>query len=174
MKKKILILLTVLLSTTIIYFWATKNKKTKNVTITAGSYAKDFVIGMKESVIYKLSDFTGKYNVVLVFLDASPMSHKIMNIPEDTGIKSFLRRNDDVLWFNVFMDDPRHFVIEEKTKKINLLYKTLRSNIPDFYDFKNFPSIVIIDKSGIVHLIYSGYSPTIAHDILNALKVIAE
>jgi peroxiredoxin len=152
----------------------TKNKKTKNVTIAAGSKAKDFVIGMKESVIYKLSDFKDKYNVVLVFLDTSPMSNKIKNMPDVGNIKSFLHQNDDVLWFNVSRDDSRHFVIEEKTKKINLLYKTLQSNVPDFYDLKKFPSIFIIDKNGIVHLIYSGYSPTIANDILNALKVITQ
>lgn len=170
MKKKLLILFVVFLSLTIIILTNIKNKQNKRDILIAGSYAKDFILGMKNSTIYKLSDFIGKYNIILAFLDTSPQSHKINNIIENDRLKSFLQKNNDVIWFNILKDDSHRMIIEEKTDEVNLSYRTLSENIPKFYNFKNFPSIIIINKSGIIHLVYSGYSPTIVNDILDTLK----
>ncbi len=174
MKKFLFILVFIFLITIIISFITLKNKEYRKNIPLAGSDAKDFIIGMKDSTIYKLSYFIGKYNVILTFLDTSPQSKKTENVINSSKLKSFMQNNNDIIWFNILKDSSRHIIIEEKTEKINLSYRTLPENIPKFYNFKNFPTIVIINKEGIVHLVYSGYSPTLINDILNMLKTIVK
>jgi cytochrome oxidase Cu insertion factor (SCO1/SenC/PrrC family) len=149
------------------------NSQVKNA-ILAGSYAKDFIIGMKNSAIYRLSDFIGKYNIILAFLDTSPQSDKINNIVENSNLNSFINKSSDIIWFNILKDDNNRMTIEEKTQKINLSYRTLSENILKFYNLKNFPSIIIINKEGVIHLVYSGYSPTVINDILDTLKTLTQ
>lgn len=174
MKKTIFILLIVFLSIIITILSIIKNKQKKRDNLIVGSYTKDFILGMKNGTIYKLSDFIGKYYIILSFFDTLDQLGKINNIIKNNQLKSFLQKNKDIIWFNILKDDLHHMIIEEKTNKVNLSYRTLSENIPKFYNFKTFPSIIIINKNGIIHLVYSGYSPTIVTDILNTLKIITQ
>lgn len=159
---------------TVFLFTNKKSKKSINI-ITTGKKAKDFIIGMKDLSVYKLSDFIGKYNIVLAFLDTSAQSMKANEIiNKNQKLKSFIQNNENIIWFNIFKDDIKHVIIEEKTEKIKLSYKTLLKNIPDFYNLKIFPSIIVINKEGIIHFIYSGYSPTVVNDILDILKTLTK
>lgn len=173
--KKFLIISIIVLLLSAVFFANFKNKQHKQKAMIAGSYAKDFIIGMKNSVIYRLSDFKGEYNIVLAFLDNSPQSHKIKDIIKTDRINSVLQENkDEIIWFNITKDASNHLVIEEKTQKINLSHRTSAENILKLYNFKNFPSIIIINKTGIIQLVYSGYSPTIVNDILDTLKILIQ
>ncbi|MCX8094489.1 MAG: hypothetical protein N3E50_10045 [Candidatus Goldbacteria bacterium] len=172
MKKTLIILISILLLITAVFMKKFKNIHHRKNVIIAGNTAKDFILGIKNLVIYRLSDFKGKYNIILAFLDASPQSNKINDIIKDNRLYTFLQKNKDVIWFNITKDNSNHFIIEEKTQKIDLSYRTLSENIPSIYNFKNLPTIIIINKSGIIQLVYSGYSPTIVSDILETLKLL--
>lgn len=174
MRKKLFVLIIIILSFTIIILTTLKNKYNKKNISLAGSYAKDFILGMKNSAIYKLTDFLGKYNIILAFLDTTPQSQKVSNIIKNNQLKSFLKNNKDIIWFNISKDDSPRITIEEKTDKFNLSYRTLLTNIPETYNFKILPTIIIITKSGIIHLVYSGYSPTLINDILDIMKSIKQ
>jgi|YelNatPaOPRAMG01_1025707.scaffolds.fasta_scaffold02006_13 peroxiredoxin len=175
MKKFLIVFFIVALFFGTVFLFINK-KKSKNInTLAAGKKAKDFIIGMKDLSVYKLSDFIGKYNIVLAFLDTSAQSIKTNEIiNKNLKIKSFIQNNENIIWFNILKDDLKHIIIEEKTEKIKLSYKTLLKNIPDFYNLKVFPAVIVINKQGIIHFIYSGYSPTIVNDILDTLKTLTK
>ena len=55
------------------------------------------------------------------------------------------------------------FVIEE----MELNYPNLRAQgIPDLYEIRGFPTLLIIDLEGVLREIHVGYSPTLAEDVI--------
>jgi hypothetical protein len=141
-------------------------KKSGNLPV-AGGAPEDFVLGVSSSVTYRLSNFLGKRVIVLAFLDDSVNSRRFEQACEGNLRDSFAGR-PDLIWFNIKKENY-HSVVREKTKIYSLMYRTLSRNIPGFYDFSSLPSVLLIDKTGVIKLIYNGYSPTIFTDIKHSL-----
>jgi hypothetical protein len=138
----------------------------------AGGTPEDFILGMSNSVTYRLNDFLGRNVIILVFLDNSVNSRKFEEACAGSLNESFGNRRD-LIWFNI-KRGVSHTVIQEQTKKLSLTYRTPAFGIPAFYSFSNLPSVLVIDKNGIIKLLYSGYSPTIFSDIKNSLPKAAK
>ena len=134
--------------------------------LKAGSSCRDFVLGMKNKTLYNLKDFFGRYLIVLAFTDNGMPSAKLNRLLKK-NLNAFKKNN--VIWFNI-KKDGRHAIIEEMTSQLGLKYRTLYENIPDFYSFSVSPSIILIDRNGIILLVYSGYSPTVINDIQSRIS----
>jgi len=139
--------------------------------LNAGKTARNFILGMKDSVVYHLNDFFGEYIIVLVFLDDNYPSSRFDGLFRK-NIENFVLKRKNIIWFNI-KRQRMHAIIEEKTNKLKLKYRTLYSNLPEFYNFSHFPSVLIIDKHGIIRLVYIGYSPTIVNDLKNSILEIS-
>ena len=128
----------------------------------------DFVLGMKDSAIYKLSDLAGGRFIVLAFLDSSLESLRLKKLIAG-AVNKISAAKPGLLWFNINRD-KEHVEIYEATSLLKLRYRTLFSNIPKTYSFPSWPAILIIDPRGIIQFIYVGYSPTCLEDVENWLK----
>ena len=142
-------------------------KSHKNVP-AGGGYPEDFIAGVKENTTYRLSSLLGRYNIVLLFLDSGIGSDRVLRNFRENLLKITGNRKD-LVWLNITRDS-RHAEIEEQTSVFSLRYRCLLSDFPAYYNFSVFPSVLIIDKSGSIKLVYNGYSPTIFADISAGLQ----
>lgn len=165
-KLAIVFTFTLVIAAALFYFGPLLLKQSKN-TPMAGGTPEDFILGMSNSVTYRLNDFFGEHVIVLAFLDNSINSRKFETGCADS-INNLFDDRHDLLWFNI-RHDGTHTVIEEQTKVLSLMYRTLTSSFPAYYYFSKTPSVLVIDKNGIIKLLYSGYSPTIFADIHSGL-----
>jgi len=163
MKKFLLFILVLAAVSAVVYFFLPHIKNIALSPVKPGDSAKDFILGMKNGVLYRLSDFTGKNIIVISFLNNNEGSVKFQKILEST-IKKIITPKSGIVWFNIDRVDT-HAVINELAAADGITYRTLYSEIPSFYSFSYYPSLVIIDKKSIVNMVYSGYSPTMAGDI---------
>lgn len=170
-KSTIVILLAVLL----VLLWATaaflavkKASPAKATIISAGSAAESFVVGMRDSAGVRLKEFFGKYTIVLTFLGEDNQSLKFDAKMKQT-LKEKLNARENLLWFTV-KKTGFFCVIEEQTGKFGLKYRTIWSDLPKAYNFSDLPSVIIIDKFGIIKFVYMGYSPTMVDDLNIGLK----
>lgn len=171
--KKILIVFTVIFAIAALTAWLMPVFEAKTVGLpVAGGAPEDFTLGMSNSVTYRLDNFMGKKIIVLVFLDKSPNSLKFEAGCQD-NLRSLFKDKRDLVWFNIKRDGT-HAVITEQTKTMQLMYRAPYRDIPDFYNFATLPSVMVIDKTGTIKLIYNGYSPTIFKDILDGLPKAAK
>jgi hypothetical protein len=145
-------------------------KRTISPTLLAGEKAINFLLGIKDSTYYELNNFMDKFIVILAFSDETPMSFKTENLLEDF-VKNYLFKRKDVLLFNI-KKQGNFVVIQEKTNLLNLKYRTLFKKIPSAYHFKTYPTLLIIDRYGIIKILYSGYSPTLIKDLFQSLELI--
>jgi len=137
----------------------------KHRGLKAGSNAKDFILGMKNSSVYRLKDLLGKYIIILAFIEDNKASSKF----EELLNKNILLKRKDILWFNI-KKQKLHAIIEEKTETLKIRYRTPYSNIPEYYAFPQSPSVLLIDRYGIIQLVYIGYSPTIINDLNDKIR----
>lgn len=167
MKKITIVFAAVLvIAAALFYFAPLIWKKAGNIP-TAGGTPENFILGMNNSVTYRLSDLLGKHVIVLAFLDNSINSRRFEAACAE-NLRSKFNDRHDLIWFNI-KKDRAHIVIEEQTKILSLMYRTLTAAMPVFYNFSKLPSILVIDKNGIIKLLYNGYSPTIFTDIHNGM-----
>jgi hypothetical protein len=173
MKKTLIITIALIVLSGALYFFMNRAGLHRgNSSLTAGGTPENFTLGMKGSTAYGLSDIIGKYIIVLAFLDNNIPSGKFLDIYK-ARFSDYILSRHDIIWFNI-KKDALHAVIEEQTKHLNLLYRMPVSGLPDFYNFKNMPAILVIDKNGVIKLAYSGYSPTIINDLRAGLSVAAK
>ena len=140
---------------------------TKN-TIKTGSDFTDFIIGMKDTTVYKLKDMAGKRFIVLTFLDSSSASAKLA-ASISSEIESMKSSKPGLFWLNI-TSGKKYAEINEMTSVLKLRYRTLIKDIPRAYSFSTRPAVLIIDPHGIVQFMYLGYSPTILDDIKKWLR----
>ncbi|MFP4465637.1 MAG: hypothetical protein ACLFP1_01135 [Candidatus Goldiibacteriota bacterium] len=176
MTKKILLFIITILICVLIYFLffnisgrshGLRTEKT-NLKLSPGSTAPSFIIGMKNSTIRELSDFYGSNIIVLAFLDqkkGSIMTRDLLN----KKLPALLKKHPDILWFSLSKRRDNIF-IQELSAAAGLKYPAPYSDIPAQYNFNRLPVIIVIDKRGIVKLIYDGFSPTLIDDILYSIK----
>ncbi len=146
------------------------NVKKKYSLIKAGDQAINFTLGIYDSKNITLNDFIGKTNIILAFLNETPFSQKT-ELMLEKFYDDYLKKRKDILLF--FLKKSGSFIIiEEKTDYTNLKYRTLFKKIPDVYHFKTLPSILFIDRYGIIKILYNGYSPTLIQDLINQLVFI--
>ena len=138
---------------------------TRNM-IKTGSQFRDFIVGMKGTAVYSLNSFIGKGPVILAFMDSGASSGNFKKTVL-RYIKSLPSRN--AVWFNITFD-AGHAVIEAISGGLGLRYRTLSGNIPPAYHFPCLPSVIILDRNGIVQFVYAGYSPTVMSDISDWLS----
>ncbi|GEM_PF-3977746 len=144
--------------------------KKKYNQIKAGDQAINFTLGFTESKTITLNDFLGKINLILVFLNESPESFKTEQMLYKFN-NDFLSKRKDILLF--FLKKTGDFIIiEEKTNYFNLKYRTFFSKVPEVYNFSSLPSLIFIDRYGIIKILYNGYSPTLIKDLQNNLVFI--
>jgi hypothetical protein len=143
----------------------------KNYTL-AGGEARDFILGMKNSVTYSLFNLLPKHTMVLMFTDRGANSEKLEKAVRQ-GLPSLARIRPGLMFFSI-KKDGSHVIMEEQTSVLSLLYRAPLADLPDFYHFKNLPCTLVIDKSGTIKLVYSGYSPTVISDISLALAETAK
>jgi hypothetical protein len=140
--------------------------KARNIPV-AGGLPEDFILGVSNSVTYRLNTFLGKRVIILAFLDNSSNSGRF-----EQGcaglLNSLLNDRRDLVWFNIKRENA-HATIKELTSTLSLMYRSPASDIPAFYSFPSIPSVLVIDKTGTIKLVYSGYSPTIFEDIRASL-----
>jgi hypothetical protein len=166
--KKILTVFAVLiiLAAALSWFAHMVRGKTKNVP-TAGGMPEDFILGLSNSVTYRLNDFLGKRVIVLCFMDSSSNSSRFEQGCAG-ALNGPLADRHDLIWFNIKRENS-HAVIKEQTRVISLMYRAPSADIPAFYNFTSLPSVLVIDRTGTIKLVYSGYSPTIFDDIRGSL-----
>jgi hypothetical protein len=171
--KKILTVFAVIIVTAAALSWFAHlvRGKIKNVPM-AGGAPEDFVLGVRSSVTYRLTDFLGKRVIVLAFLDNSANSNKFEQGCAGS-LGGLLGNRHDLIWFNIKRENM-HAVIKEQTKTLSLMYRAPLSDIPGFYGFSTLPSVLVIDRTGTIKLVYSGYSPTIFSDIRDSLPKTAK
>lgn len=145
-------------------------KKPFSPTHIAGEKAINFLLGIKDSTNYELYNFIDKFIVILAFLDETPISVKTENLLEDF-VKKYLFKRKDILLFNL-KKQGNFVIIQEKTSMLNLKYRTLFTKIPSVYHFKTYPTLLIIDRYGIIKILYAGYSPTLIKDLFQSLELI--
>ncbi len=133
-----------------------------------GDRVQDFIIGMKNSTLYRLSDFIGKYILVITFSSDNENSIKFREKTE-SAIKKLVLPKNNIAWFSVEKDGI-HAVINEIAGDSAGAYRTLYSNIPKFYYFSSYPSLIVVDKKGMVDMVYTGYSPTMVADVKKAIE----
>jgi len=166
--KKILTVFVVLLALAGAISWFVHMFRGKSGnTPVAGGLPEDFVLGMSNSVTYRLGDFLGKHVIVLAFLDNNANSVRFEQGCAESLDGPFKERHD-LVWFNIKRENA-HAVIKEQTKTLSLMYRAPSSEIPGFYAFKTLPTVLLIDRTGTIKLVYSGYSPTIFDDILASM-----
>jgi len=171
--KKILVIFAVLAAAAAAFSWFAhiSRGKTRNVPV-AGGAPEDFVLGFANSTAYRLNDFLGKRVIVLAFLDNSANSGRFEQGCAGSLSGEFADRHD-LIWFNIKRDGP-HTVIMEQTRVLSLMYRAPSADIPGFYSFPALPAVLVIDRTGTIKLVYSGYSPTIFNDIHSSLPKAAK
>ena len=172
MKKMLVITAAVVVLFGSLYFYMSGRGRRVNTGLAAGGAPENFILGMKGPEIYRLNDIIGRYVIVLAFLDSAPPSVKFLDMYR-SRLWDYILSRPDIIWFNIKKDE-QHAVIEEQTEHLNLMYRTPYSSMPDLYDFKNMPAVLIIDKKGVIKLVYSGYSPTIFSDLRDGLAAAAK
>lgn len=144
--------------------------KKKSSQIKAGDQVINFTLGIYDSKNITLNDFIGKTNVILVFLNESPTSSKTEQMLEQFYRDYLIKRKDILLFFLKKIGD--FIIIEEKSDYFNLKYRTLYKKIPESYHFATIPSLLFIDRYGIIKILYNGYSPTLIQDLKNNMVFI--
>jgi hypothetical protein len=134
--------------------------------IKTGTNCPDFILGMKGTTVYSLSDFFGKGNIILAFMDNGMDSEMFKKLISGAMGKIPGKNN---IWFNITYSSG-HAVIEAVSGGLGIRYRTLKTNIPKIYTVPCYPSILIMDRAGVVQFIYVGYSPTVIGDISNWLE----
>ena len=134
--------------------------------IKTGTNCPDFILGMKGTAVYSLSTFLGKGNIILAFMDNGRDSDMLKKLISGTMGKIPGKNN---IWFNITYSGG-HAVIEAVSGGLDMRYRTLKTNIPKIYTMPCYPSVLIMDRAGVVQFIYAGYSPTVIGDISNWLE----
>jgi hypothetical protein len=167
MKKIIIISATAITIILAVYFFMSSSATGKKNRTLAGGEAQDFVLGMKNSVTYRLSGLSPKHTLVLCFTDRGSGSDKLEAALKGS-LSSLAALRPGLMFFSI-KKDGTHVVIEEQTSVLSLLYRAPLSDLPGFYHFRTLPCILVIDKAGVIKLVYSGYSPTVVSDLSLAL-----
>ncbi|HRU38627.1 MAG TPA: hypothetical protein P5511_02025 [Candidatus Goldiibacteriota bacterium] len=168
MKKFLLVIITAALAATVLFFMASRISRKASSPVSAGDMPPDFVLGITGTRVIKLSNFTGKSPIVLVFLDAGSGSMKFENEFKN-GLKKNFSDFKQLSWFNI-KRDGLHWIIKGAADNEGLTYRARQEDVPKAYSFRSCPSAVAVDPSGTITLIYSGYSPTIFADIRASLR----
>jgi hypothetical protein len=162
MKKFIITAAALLIILSGLFFFRNYFHPEKVHTARCGSKAKNIVLGMKGQKLYNLNDFIGKNIIILSFSDNSAHSGKFeKEFPKNIG--AFLM-NRDILWLDI-KKDGSYAVIRDLTGSTDLNYRCSYSDIPAFYTFPDFPSVIIIGKNSTIGFVYIGYSPTMFNDV---------
>jgi hypothetical protein len=151
------------------YFGIRALKPQKAPAPAGGGVPADFIAGAEDGKARMLHSFFGRHAIVLLFLDGGQGSRKI----EDaflSGYEKAVSGKKGVLWFNIKFG-AAHVNIEEMSGLYSLKYRCPATAFPGYYKFKALPSALVIDKTGLIRLVYSGYSPTLFADIRAALPV---
>ena len=65
--------------------------------------------------------------------------------------------------------DDAHFTV----KAVGLEYENLHSmTMPDLYGVRGFPTLVVLDKNGVVRDIHVGYSPTLKKKLVRVIDAL--
>jgi hypothetical protein len=83
-------------------------------------------------------------------------------------LKDIMSANSGFLWFDISIREGRA-LIDEKTLRFKTHYLGMPEDIPSVYGLTILPSIFVIDREGVIKMIYRGYSPTVAADISAAI-----
>jgi cytochrome oxidase Cu insertion factor (SCO1/SenC/PrrC family) len=167
MKKLLIVFLAAALLFGAVRWVVSTIKETKKNVLATGSNPEDFTLAIKDSAPFRLNGLLGKYTIVLAFLDTSANSAKFTELFAEK-ISREVKSRPGVAWFDI-KKDGAYAVIEERSGKLPVLYRAPYKDIPPFYKFNIIPSFLVIDRNGVIKLIYSGYSPTAAADILDSL-----
>jgi len=64
-------------------------------------------------------------------------------------------------------DEDAKFVVE----KMGLTYATLKATgLPERYNVRSFPTLVVIDREGVVRDVHVGYSPTLGDEVVKSVE----
>ncbi len=137
-----------------------------SVEVDVGEQAPDFKLKDTEGKPVTLKDFREEKIVVLDFW-ASWCGPCLKAIPElNTIHKDYAEKDVQVLGINSLVRERRRAVISFKRK--HMKYPCLidvKGTVARDYRVKFIPTLVLIDKDGIVH--YKGFNP---HELKDALK----
>jgi hypothetical protein len=170
--RKILLAVACIVALSVIVYFIIARPPAGIPYLKPGDRVQDFIVGMKSSTLYRLNDFIGKYIVVIAFSTDNENSIKFRKKAE-SAIKEFVLPESSIAWFSIEKDGI-HAVINEITGESSGAYRTLYSNIPKFYCFSSYPSLIVVDKKGMINMVYTGYSPTIIADIKKAIEEIPQ
>lgn len=138
-----------------------------STTAKAGKTADSFVLAYSGGAPVSLRDFAKKYTTALSFTGADNFSLKYSEAIKKKLIPAIAGRSD-IAWFNLEKKDG-FFIVSEVTGKVAEKYRLAARQLPASYNFRDLPAVVVVDRTGVIKLIYVGYSPTISEDILKSL-----
>jgi peroxiredoxin len=130
--------------------------------------APDFAASDIDGKPVKLSDFRGKIVVLDFWYRACPQcmyeTPQVKQLAED-----FAGKNVVVLGMNTDEDEKdARFVIDAMGMK----YTTVKTSaaVTDKYGVQIYPTVVVIDKEGIVREVHTGFTPTLHEDVSNKIR----
>lgn len=169
MKKTVILLIILTTAVTSVFLYGKFFKRHRGAArlFKAGVQAENFILGMKNSRVYRLYDIIGNEPVILSFTFNNSQSNSFKEL-FSLKFPGFISNNPGILWFNIHKSG-NHAIIEEMTKKIGLKHRTLYKNIPYRENITNKVTVILIGKHGIIRMFYLGYSPTVFTDISNSL-----
>ncbi len=141
-----------------------KLKKANLPPLRTGIASENFIMGYKEARTYTIHDFTGSYDIVMVFLGQSAGSlllEKSLEQKKLPGKKTMLI---------TLKNEESSLTVNEPYGHTGLKYRFHTASLPPMYKGLKDPGVIILDRSGSVRYIYSGYSPTIMSDLSAALS----
>lgn len=138
-------------------------KKIKSPLLRTGIASENIIIGYREGRTYTMHDFVGTYDIVLVFLGQSAGARLL----EDSIAETKLPGKKTMLI--TLKQSEGEVTVSEPYAHTGLRYRFHASSLPPMYRALKDPGVIILDRSGAVRYIYSGYSPTIMRDLSDAL-----
>lgn len=165
LKRVIIAAAAALLAAVIAYYVFFKKPDAQKLPpLRTGMAAENIILGYTQGRTYTLHDFTVSKDIVMVFLGASRGSKLLEKALESRVLPG---KNTMLITLKT---DGTDMTAQIKYGTNPLSYRFPYKNLPLSYKHLKEPGIIILDRTGTIRLIYSGYSPTVFSDISGSLS----
>ena len=145
------------------HFIIKKPKDRALLPLRTGMTAENIILGYTGGRTYSLLDFTNSRDIVMVFLGESRGSKLLESA---LGLRKLPGKDTMLI---VIQSDGKDVRTAVRYGFSALTYRFPYANLPASYKYLKEPGVIILDRTGVIRLIYSGYSPTIFADISSSL-----
>lgn len=141
-----------------------KTVSNKPPPLRTGMASENIILGYTQGRTYTLHDFTVSKDIIMVFLGASRGSKLL-----EKALDSRALPGKDTMLI-ILKTDGSSVTTQVKYGHSPLSFRFPYANLPSSYKYLKEPGIIILDRTGVIRLIYNGYSPTVFSDISVSLS----